>query len=78
MNDLSNKLLELEAEFYSLLNDFQTVYVKYHDQMVTQPITETNIKNLSTIITGLKTLSESFAIIPLAYQELCATKGVEI
>lgn len=72
------QLMNLESDFYEILNQFQDIYVKYHDQIIVQPISQDNSHNLSKLAEGLKNLAESFSCIPEAYKELCACKGVEL
>lgn len=72
------QLMNLETDFYQILNQFQDVYVKYHDQIIVQPISQDNSENLSKLAEGLKNLAESFNCIPEAYKELCACKGIEL
>lgn len=72
------ELMNLEANFYGLLNTFNSVYNKYYDLIFRVPINLEDKEALSKLFEGLKILSESFSNLPEAYRELCSCKGVEI
>lgn len=77
-SEIDTRILEAQADFFQMLSQFEEVYKRYHDFMITMPIVSSNQYELTKIKDGLNTLSDAFSNIVKSYEMLCALKSVEV
>jgi len=75
-NDL--KMMEIQGDLYTALNDYQETFDQYVDKFPTLDINFQNSVNVNHYIQGLQSLIEGMILIKQALKAVCIINSVSI
>lgn len=76
--DLETQVVELEADFFQSLSEFQQILSEYHQAMLLAKYDPHNEKQIQLLSNGLKTMAVGFTALSEAFPAMCQARGLKV
>lgn len=76
--DLETQVVELEADFFKSISEFQDILSQYHQVMLLAKYDSDNQEKIQLLSDGLKNLAVGFSALAAAFPAMCQARGLKI
>ena len=76
--NLETQVVELEADFFKSLADFQDILSQYHQAMLLAKYDSENQEKIQLLSNGLKSMALGFSALADAFPAMCQARGLKI